>query len=48
MTNDGRYGVINEVGDLGLGFDPLNEKDQQTVREQEKRVNKQGDDRTSS
>ena len=48
MTNDGRYGVINEVGDLGLGFDPLNEKDQQTVQEQEKRVNKQGDDRTSS
>lgn len=48
MANDGRYGVINEVGDLGLGFDPLSDKDQQTVQEQEKRVNKQGDDRSSS
>ena len=48
MANDGRYGVINEVGDLGLGFDPLSDKDQQTIQEQEKRVNKQGDDRSSS
>lgn len=49
MANDGRYGVINEVGDLGLGFDPLSEKDQQTVQEQEKRTNgKHGDDRSSS
>ena len=25
-------GVINEVGDLGLGFTPLSEEDQQVVK----------------
>ncbi len=27
------YGVITEQGDLGLGFDPLNQKDQKIVNE---------------
>lgn len=27
------YGVITEQGDLGLGFDKLNEKDNKTVNE---------------
>lgn len=27
------YGVITEQGDLGLGFDPLNQKDQKVVNE---------------
>ena len=27
------YGVITEQGDLGLGFDPLNKKDNQLVNE---------------
>jgi hypothetical protein len=28
-----QIGVINEVGDLGLGFTPLSEEDQQSVKE---------------
>lgn len=28
-----QIGVINEVGDLGLGFTPLSEEDQQAVKE---------------
>ena len=28
-------GVITEQGDLGLGFDPLSQNDQQVVREQQ-------------
>lgn len=27
------YGVITEQGDLGLGFDPLNDKDQKVYSE---------------
>lgn len=27
------FGVINEIGDMGLGFKPLTEKDNQTVNE---------------
>lgn len=26
-------GIIHEVGDLGLGFDPVGEKDQKTIQE---------------
>lgn len=29
-----KIGVINEVGDMGLGFDVLNEKDQQVYNEE--------------
>ena len=28
MSDSGKIGVINEVGDLGLGFDELSESDQ--------------------
>jgi hypothetical protein len=31
-----QYGVINEIGDLGLGFDTLNEKDQEVINKQKK------------
>jgi hypothetical protein len=31
---DNKYGVINEVGDLGLGFQELNEEDQKVLQEQ--------------
>lgn len=35
MANDcSVIGVITEQNDLGLGFDPLNPKDQATVNEQ--------------
>lgn len=26
------YGVINEVGDLGLGFYPINESEQEQIK----------------
>ena len=31
---DNKYGVINEVGYLGLGFQELNEEDQKVLQEQ--------------
>ena len=31
------FGVINEIGDLGLGFDPLNESDKEKLKEEEKK-----------
>lgn len=35
------YGVINEIGDLGLGFEPLNEAEQEKLKkEQEEKENK--------
>lgn len=29
------YGVINEIGDLGLGFSPLSESEQEQVKKKE-------------
>ena len=29
------YGVINEIGDLGLGFSPLYEAEQEQVKKKE-------------
>ena len=36
------YGVINEIGDLGLGFSPLSEAEQEQVKkkEEEKKAKK--------
>ncbi len=34
--NNKQIGIINEIGDLGLGFDPLSENDQKILEEQEK------------
>lgn len=31
-----KYGVINEIGDMGLGFKPVTEEEQQKVKESEK------------
>lgn len=28
-----QYGIITEQGDLGLGYDPLNKKDNEVVNE---------------
>lgn len=36
--NEPVYGVLTEVGDLGLGFQELNEKDQKIIKEDSKRV----------
>lgn len=30
-----KIGVINEVGDLGLGFYPVNEQEEKTIKENE-------------
>lgn len=34
------YGVINEVGDLGLGFTQLNMEDQKVLKEQKEKTEK--------
>lgn len=34
---DPKYGVINEVGDLGLGFTELSNKDQKVLKENEQK-----------
>ena len=42
QISDGQYGVIHEVGDMGLGFTQLpNQNDQKTLHEQEYRQNEQ-------
>jgi len=35
-----KYGVIHEVGDLGLGFNELNEEDNAVINEQQKKESK--------
>ena len=35
MSSKPDIGVINEVGDLGLGFEPLSDKDKKILEEQE-------------
>lgn len=36
MPNDNKIGIINEIGDLGLGFEPLSEEDVKKLKEEEK------------
>lgn len=31
---NGQIGIINEIGDLGLGFEPINEEDAEKINEQ--------------
>ena len=31
-----KYGVINEIGDLGLGFDPVSEDEEKVIEESKK------------
>lgn len=33
---DARYGVIHEIGDMGLGFNEVSNKDQKTIKESQK------------
>lgn len=35
MEKENNVGIINEVGDLGLGFEPLSEEDQEKIKEQD-------------
>ena len=42
QAGNGQYGVIHEVGDMGLGFTQLpNQSDQKTLQENERRQNEQ-------
>ena len=38
-------GIITEQGDLGLWFDPLSQKDQELLKEQENLVNRDNEDK---
>lgn len=35
MDNNSTIGVITEQGDLGLGFNPITEKEQSTIKKTE-------------
>lgn len=39
---DQEYGVINEVGDLGFGFYPISESEQEQIKKEEE--NKKGEE----
>lgn len=41
----GTIGVITEQNDLGLGFDPLSQGDQQLVKEQQENEKKDQDNK---
>ena len=34
-----QIGIIHEIGDMGLGFDPVSESDQKIIEEQKKKEN---------
>lgn len=36
-NNEPQVGVINEIGDLGLGFDPITEAEKEKIKNDEKR-----------
>ena len=36
-NKDNQIGVINEVGDMGLGFHPLSEEDQKILEDAKKK-----------
>lgn len=33
--NENQIGVINEIGDLGLGFDPISEEEAEQLKKKE-------------
>jgi hypothetical protein len=33
MKNDSNIGIINEVGDLGLGFTPISKDDEKKIKD---------------
>lgn len=39
MNENSGYGVITEVGDLGLGFQELNEQDQEVLKKENEKDN---------
>ena len=42
---DEMVGVINEIGDLGLGFNELSDKDKLVLKEQEEKANKEKEEK---
>lgn len=34
--SDNQYGVINEIGDMGLGFKPVSESEQKQIEKDKK------------
>lgn len=32
---EGQLGIINEIGDLGLGFEPISEEDAEKLKDKE-------------
>lgn len=43
----GKIGIINEIGDMGLGFDELTESDQKKLEEEKKEHEKQNSNTAS-
>lgn len=41
----GQMGILHEVGDLGLGFDPLSQEDTQTLKENNMKNQSENDGR---
>lgn len=43
-----KIGVINEIGDMGLGFDELSESDQKKLEEEQKKEQEKQQRNTAS
>ena len=43
-----QIGVINEIGDMGLGFDVLTEQEQQRLEQQQKHEQERNNNKNSS
>ena len=44
----GKIGIINEIGDMGLGFDELTESDQKKLEEDQKKEHEKQNINTAS
>lgn len=44
----GKIGIINEIGDMGLGFDELTESDQKKLEEDQKKEHEKHNPNTAS
>ena len=44
----GKIGIINEIGDMGLGFDELTESDQKKLEEDQKKEHEKQNSNTAS
>lgn len=44
----GKIGIINEIGDMGLGFDELTESDQKKLEKDQKKEHEKQNSNTAS